>query len=123
MPSQAGATPDTAPAGTIASRGTLTVRRARRRSAAVHAENGPGDHFGDMALTGHSHRPGKITATTHLPCPQGLPARVVLTPPSWPAAVAAGPAPARHRIDHYAPSSKARVWQSYRAYSAIRPGL
>jgi len=22
-----------------------------------------------MALTGHSHRPGKITATTHLPCP------------------------------------------------------
>jgi len=59
-----------------------------------------------MALTGHSHRPGKITATTHLPCPQGLPARVVLTPPSWSAVVAAGPAPARHRIGHYAPSQQ-----------------
>jgi hypothetical protein len=70
MPSQAGATPASAPAGTIAGHGRLTARRARhRRSAAVHAETDPGDRCGEMALTGHSHRPGKITATTHLPCP------------------------------------------------------
>jgi len=42
-----------------------------------------------MALTGHSHHSGKITATTHLPCPLAY-ARVVLAPPSWSAAVAAG---------------------------------
>jgi hypothetical protein len=48
-----------------------------------------------MALTGHSHRPGKITATTHLPRPAGLPAQAVPAPLSWPAELVAGPAPGK----------------------------
>jgi hypothetical protein len=70
MPGKAGATP--ASARPQARQNDCrarrrTAHRAHHPSAAVHAKNGPGDRFGDMALTGHSHRPGKITATTHLP--------------------------------------------------------
>jgi hypothetical protein len=79
---------------TIAEPGGLTARRAHhRRSAAVHAENGPGDRCGDMALTGPSHRSGKITATTHLPCPLAYTRGSALPT-------------ARHRIGRYAHSQQ-----------------
>jgi len=120
MPSQADATPASAPAGTIAGRGRLAARRARhRRSAAVHAENGPGDRCGDMAMTGHSHRSGKITATTYLPCPLAYPRgsflpRRASRPRQPPTLPQQGTELATMRIP-----GKARAWQSYRPYSAI----
>jgi len=68
-----------------------------------------------MALTGHSHRSGKITATTHLPCPLAY-ARGSFLPrragrPRWPPArPLRGTELATMRIP-----SKACAWQSSRA--------
>jgi hypothetical protein len=73
-----------------------------------------------MALTGQSHRPGKITATTHLPSPLANAPGVVLAPPSCPATAIAGHAPRQgtELATTHIPS-KARACQYYRAYSAI----
>ena len=116
-PSAAGQTasadgPSTGHRGHRGGRATLAVHRAC-------SHRGPGDHFGDMALTGHSHRPGKRSPPRRT-CPARWPTRVGRSgPPSWPATVAAGPALrqgtelATMRIP-----STARAWQSYRTYSA-----
>ncbi len=77
----------------------------------------PGDHLGEMALTGHSHRSRKDhrTRPARWPSPIGR-----SRPPVWPAKVAAGSAArpdtelANMRI-----SSNARAWQSSRSYSAL----
>ena len=116
-PSAAGQTapadgPSTGHRGHRGGRATLAVHRAC-------SHRGPGDHFGDMALTGHSHRPGKRSPPRRT-CPARWPTRVGRSgPPSWPATVAAGPALRQGtELATIRIPSNARAWQSYRTYSA-----
>jgi len=74
-----------------------------------------------MALTGHSHRPGKITATTHLPCPLAYAPGSFLPRQAGRPAVAAGPPRRGTELATMRIPSKACAWPSSRAESAIWP--